>query len=102
MKDSSMTTELDDILMSIEETGEELCFYLDVMRQLNLEIPEYSSEEQALIRKCQREEVSESEKNKLEVLLTAEREVLDNQEDMVRSFLAQCNRNTSSSALNLH
>ena len=102
MKDSSMTTELDDILMSIEGSSEDLCFFLRVMKELNLEIPQYSEDEAKLIKKSQKGDITAHERETLEAMLTSEREVLDNQEDMVRSFLGQCNRDLNKAKLNIH
>ncbi len=102
MKDSSMTTELDDILMSIEDSSEDICFYLNTMKTLELEIPEYTPKEAALIKKSQQGTISEVERKELETILANERKVLDNQEDMVKSFLAQCNRSYAQPRLNLH
>src|SRR5690606_26241246 len=97
-----INTELDDILMSIEESSDDLCFHLAIMKELNLELPEYSPEEAALIRKSQQEEISEEEELYLEMILSKEREILDNQEDMVKAYLAQCNRNILKPKLNIH
>lgn len=102
MKDSSMTTELDEILMSIDDSSDELCFYLDVMKDLGIQLPEYSKLEAELIWRSQRQGITKEEECALTNPLSMERVILDNQEDMVKSYLAQCNRVNTSAKLNIH
>jgi hypothetical protein len=102
MSDSSMMTELDDILMSINQSDEELSFFMGIVKDLNIQISEYTKEEALLIKKSQTQEISESEVNELEMILKKSQDELNNQEDMVRSFLAQCNRDKNSSVLMIH
>lgn len=102
MSNSSMTTELDEILTSIDDSEGDLSFFMGVMKDLNIELSEYTPEQAALIQKSQKCEISEAETALLENILRESQSELENQEDMVRAYLSQCNREKNLPKLMIH
>lgn len=102
MEDTNFETELDEILMSIENSDEQSIFYMGIAHELNLQVRDYTDEESKLIQKSQKSDLSPEEELALKKILRRTQDEVKHQSDMVLSYLAQGNRSRGPAKLMIH